>query len=128
MRLLLDTHVLIWWLTEPHKLSPPASAAILDEENQVFVSAASLWEIATKARIGKLPQMVDHVPGLIALIEDAALVLLPVDANHGLRAGSYAVPHGDPFDRMLAAQAELGDLTLITTDGAFAAFPCGTMW
>lgn len=128
MRVLLDTHVLIWWFTERHQLSGRVVDIFAAERTQIFVSSASLWEVATKARIGKLPKMATYVPGLIALIDDAAFLPLSVSPDHGLRAGGYLVSHGDPFDRMLAAQAELEGLTLLTTDPAFNAFPCATLW
>lgn len=128
MRVLLDTHVLIWWFTERHQLSGRVADILTADQTQIFVSAASLWEVATKARIGKLPKMAIYVPGLIALIDDAAFLPLSVSLDHGLRAGGYPVSHGDPFDRMLAAQAELEGLTLLTTDPAFNAFPCATLW
>ncbi len=128
MRLLLDTHALLWWLAEPERLSPAAHAAIADRNNQVLASAASGWEIATKARLGKLPaasELVDDLPHLLAA---QGFELLPITLRHGLHAGGYAMPHRDPFDRLLAAQAELGQLTLVSLDPALKAFPCRLLW
>jgi PIN domain nuclease of toxin-antitoxin system len=128
VRLLLDTHALLWWLAEPERLSPVAHAAIADGNNQVLASAASGWEIATKARLGKLPaasELVDDLPHLLAA---QGFELLPITLRHGLHAGGYAMPHRDPFDRLLAAQAELDRLTLVSLDPALQAFPCRVLW
>ncbi|WP_398329647.1 type II toxin-antitoxin system VapC family toxin [Vulcanococcus sp.] len=128
MRLLLDTHALLWWLAEPERLSPVAHAAIADGNNQVLASAASGWEIAAKARLGKLPaanELVDDLPHLLAA---QGFELLPITLRHGLHAGGYAMPHRDPFDRLLAAQAELDRLTLVSLDPALQAFPCRVLW
>ena len=126
--LLLDTHALLWWLAEPHRLSPAAHAAIAEPTNQVHVSAASGWEIATKVRLGKLKaasELLEDLPGLLA---DQGFQLLPITLMHGLQAGGYPMPHRDPFDRLLAAQAELRDLTLVSLDPALQAFPCRLLW
>lgn len=126
--LLLDTHALLWWLAEPDRLSPEAYAAIADDATRVHVSAASGWEIATKVRLGKLPaanELVDNLPQLVA---SQGFELLPITLQQGLHAGAYALPHRDPFDRLLAAQAELGHLTLVSLDPALQAFPCRLLW
>ena len=128
LELLLDTHALLWWLAEPDRLSPEAQAAIAEPANGVHVSAASGWEIATKVRLGKLPaasELLDDLPGLLA---DQGFQLLPITLQHGLHAGSYTMPHRDPFDRLLAAQAELAMLTLVSVDPALQAFPCRLLW
>ena len=126
--LLLDTHALLWWLAEPNRLSPAAHGAIANPANRVHVSAASGWEIATKVRLGKLPaasELLDDLPHLLAA---QGFEPLPVSLLHGLHAGRYPMPHRDPFDRLLAAQAELGGLTLVSLDPALQAFPCGLLW
>ena len=128
LELLLDTHAPLWWLAEPDRLSPEAQAAIAEPANGVHVSAASGWEIATKVRLGKLPagrELLDDLPGLLA---DQGFQLLPITLQHGLHAGSYTMPHRDPFDRLLAAQAELAMLTLVSVDPALQAFPCRLLW
>jgi PIN domain nuclease of toxin-antitoxin system len=128
MRLLLDTHALLWWLTDDDRLSGGARQAIADASNEVFVSAASAWEIATKQRLGKL----DGIPGVserfAALVAGEGFLHLPVDHLHALRAGGYDSDHRDPFDRMLAAQSELQRMPLITRDPAFALFGTRTVW
>ena len=126
--LLLDTHALLWWLAEPDRLSPVAHAAIAEPANRVHVSAASGWEIATKVRLGKLAvarELLDDLPGLLAA---QGFQLLPITLFHGLHAGGYPMPHRDPFDRLLAAQAELSHLTLVSLDPALQAFPCRLLW
>jgi len=99
--LLLDTHALLWWLAEPDRLSPRAHAAIAEDTTLVFVSTASGWEIATKVRLGKLPAASELVDDLAQLLEAQGFELLPITLRHGLHAGVYAVPHRDPFDRLL---------------------------
>ena len=126
--LLLDTHALLWWLAEPSRLSPSAHAAIAETANQVFVSAATGWELATKVRLGKLEiaeQLLSNLPQLLA---DQGFEVLSIQLRHGLRAGGYPQPHRDPFDRLLAAQAELESLTLVSIDSALQAFPCRLLW
>lgn len=127
MRLLLDTHSLLWWWFSPEKLSTTAMRLLKDEEHEVFVSAASAWELATKARLGKLniPQVLERFDELLEL---DGFLHGPVNWRHALRAGRYEQAHRDPFDRMLAAQAELDDLGLISRDEAFAAFPVRVVW
>ena len=128
MRLLLDTHALLWWFVNDSRLSPRVRALIADESNEVLVSGASAWEIATKHRLGKLPQAADAFSRFEELVAADGFALLSISQRHGLRAGSYSGSHGDPFDRMLAAQAEIEGVALLTRDPAFAAFPIETLW
>jgi PIN domain nuclease of toxin-antitoxin system len=129
VRLLLDTHALLWWVFADSKLSRRARTAIEDDvENQVFVSAASAWEIATKYRIGKLPNaavVADDVPG--TLVEEG-FSELSVSVRHAQRAGALVGHHQDPFDRMLIAQAMLDDLTLVSNERAFDAYCVKRLW
>ena len=127
-RLLLDTHALLWWLADPAQLSAKAHAAIAEPEHQVLVSAASAWELATKVRLGKLEiaqKLLSELPDVLA---SQGFELLPIQFSHGLRAGGYPQAHRDPFDRLLAAQAELEGLTLVSLDPALQAFPCHLLW
>ena len=126
--MLLDTHALLWWLAEPDRLSEAAHAAIADPTTRVFVSSASGWEIATKVRLGKLPAAVELLSDLPDLLASQGFELLPIQLRHGLRAGSYPMAHRDPFDRLLAAQAELAHLTLVSLDTALQPFPCQVLW
>jgi PIN domain nuclease of toxin-antitoxin system len=128
MRLLLDTHALLWWFTADPQLSARAAAAIADEANAVHVSAATAWEIATKQRLGKLDEVPHAAERFAELVAADGFLHLPVSYLHGLRAGGYVLAHRDPFDRMLAAQSELESMLLVTRDPAFAAFPVATLW
>lgn len=125
---LLDTHALLWWWTENPALSANAERALRDSGNNAFVSAASAWEIATKFRLGRLPEYGGAVLRFNEFAVDAAMRHLPVTYQHGLRAGSYPAEHRDPFDRILAAQAELESLVLVTRDSAFQEFPVRVLW
>lgn len=113
MRLLLDTHVLIWW-ARGDALSSPTTEAIRSPANDVFVSAASVWEAEIKAAIGKLDLDADlaREPAVHGFLE------LGITAAHAVEATRLPLHHSDPFDRMLIAQARLEDLTLVTRDRA----------
>ena len=128
MRLLLDTHVLLWWLFDSDDLSASARAAIAEPENPVVVSSASAWEIATKHRIGKLPEAGDVVQRLPDYLRRARLDVLPISLEHALEAGGLPGPHKDPFDRMLIAQARLNVLTVVTRDSVFADYGVPVIW
>lgn len=128
MRLLLDTHAFLWWVTDDARLSDPARAAVCDENNPVFVSAASAWEMATKHRLGKLGEAEAAIERFAELVAADGFTHLAMSYRHALHAGRYAVEHRDPFDRMLAAQSELEELILVTRDPAFAAFAIRTLW
>ena len=106
LRVLLDTHTLIWWILDDPALTQTAREAIIaDTENTVLVSAASAWELAIKFRAGKLPEAGDLVSNFPIEIEQEGFQLLPISAEHGIRAGLLPGPHKDPFDRMLIAQS-----------------------
>jgi len=128
MRLLLDTHALLWWFVDDARLSARVRALIADEANEILVSAASAWEVATKHRLGKLPLAADAYPRFEELVAADGFSYLSISCRHGLRAGSYPARHGDPFDRMLAAQAEIEHLPLVTLDPALADFPIEILW
>lgn len=128
MRLLLDTHVLLWWLAGDRSLRPKARAAILETSNEVYVSAASAWEVSTKVRIGRLP----GAEFLAAEFRDQLLqqgfLGLDITVEHGQRAGSLAGDHRDPFDRMLIAQAQAEDLVLISNEEVFDRYGVVRLW
>ena len=128
MKLLLDTHALVWWVTNSPKLSKTAREQVAARQNTVFVSAASAWEIATKARTGRWPDAAALVALFPGVIEANGMEPLAITVRHANHAGSLAVAHADPFDRMLAAQAELEGMTLVTVDTAFAAFDISVLW
>ncbi len=128
MRLLLDTQALLWWWTDDPRLLGAARDAIANPENEIWVSAASAWEIATKDRLGKLELLPNLTLRFNDLIEQSRFRLLAIDASHALLAGSLRQDHRDPFDRMLAAQAQIENLHLVTTDRAFEAFGTPIFW
>lgn len=128
MRVLLDTHALLWWFTDDPKLSSVARQLITDESNAVFVSAASAWEIATKYRLGRLAGLPELSSRFSELVAADGFTHLPMTYLHSLRAGGYTTAHRDPFDRMLAAQSDLEALVLLTRDPAFEAFRTRTLW
>lgn len=122
VRLLLDTHIVLWALMEPAKLPVGLRGLLEEDSTEVLVSAASAWEIATKYRLGKLPgasAVVADYPGAMRGLQAEGLA---VTAAHALKAGAWEIPHRDPFDRMLAAQSALESLPLATTDPAFRQF------
>ena len=119
MQLLLDTHALLWWLAGDTALTTTARAAIADEANSVFVSAASAWEITTKHRIGKLPAVAAIVYDLDRTIRDQGFASLPITLRHGQIAGNLPGQHRDPFDRMLIAQAIAEQLVLVSNETLF---------
>jgi PIN domain nuclease of toxin-antitoxin system len=112
MRVLLDTHILVWWLYEQQRLSDEAVDR-LDRAEQIFVSSASIWEIAIKVRLGKLKADVDEV---IEQVESKSLHALPVTFAHARHVAGLRLHHNDPFDRLLIAQAITESLHLITAD------------
>jgi PIN domain nuclease of toxin-antitoxin system len=114
--LLLDTHVLLWWLSDDERLPENVPAAVADGENEVFVSAASAWEMSIGATLGKL-----IVPdGLREELERQGFTELPVTVDDGLAAGALPRHHDDPFDRMLIAQATRRGLQLLSVDRRFS--------
>jgi PIN domain nuclease of toxin-antitoxin system len=128
MRYLCDTHALLFWLLNSDSLSKKAKQILMNPEHQILVSAASVWEVATKVRIGKLPEAARLAKAPSEWIQRAGFDELAVSVRHAQRAGSYASKHADPFDRMLAAQSELEKLPLLTRDPALAAFPIECVW
>ncbi len=121
MRLLLDTHTLLWWLAGDLSLSPDALRAIQDIGNEVLVSAASAWEIATKHRIGKLPGVAAIVGDIGGAVASQGFGTLPISVRHAQMAGSLPGLHRDPFDRMLIAQAMLEDMHVVANETRFDA-------
>jgi PIN domain nuclease of toxin-antitoxin system len=118
MRLLLDTHALIWWLAGADELSAEARSAIASPRSEVFVSAASAWEMSIKRAKGRL----DSPPDLPEALESSGFAELPIAIHHAILAGSLPPHHADPFDRLLVAQALLDSLTLVTRDMDLAAY------
>ena len=128
MRLLLDTHTLLWWLAGDGALPAAAREAIADTGNGVFVSAATAWEITTKHRIGKLPGAAAIVADFDSIVAAQGFAGLPITLRHGQVAGGLPGPHRDPFDRMLIAQAMLEDLVLVSNETPFDAYGVRRYW
>lgn len=128
MRLLLDTHTLLWWLTENPSLQASARKLIANQNNDILVSAASAWEIATKVRLGKLSIAIDLARDFTAYLERERFDSLAVTAEHGIRAGLLPGPHKDPFDRMLIAQALAENLAIVSNDVVFDGYGVKRTW
>ena len=125
---LLDSHVLLWWWFDPDRLSTAVRDLLIDPSTSVLASAASVWELSLKHHQGKLPELSGVITDLPGLLRADGFEALPISLAHGLRAGAYGQPYRDPFDRMLAAQAELERLVLLTADPQLSSFPCQTLW
>jgi PIN domain nuclease of toxin-antitoxin system len=128
VKLLLDTHTLLWAAHEPDKLSIAAANAIRSWDNDVFVSPVSAMEIATKDRKGRLEYDTDLARQFMTEVKARGFELVPISGEHAERAGRYAAENQDPWDRLLAAQAQIEGLTLVSCDGNMAGFGVETLW
>jgi PIN domain nuclease of toxin-antitoxin system len=128
VRLLLDTHALLWFVGGNTALSPTARGAIADPDNEVFVSAASGWEIATKHRLGKLPSAGPLATNAADVLHQLGFGELDISLNEGQAAGNLPGPHRDPFDRMLIAQALARQLVLISNERLFDRYGIARLW
>jgi len=128
VKLLLDTHAVLWWITGSGKLSRKAAAAISSPANEPILSAVTAWEIAVKLRKGtlSLPRyLAADIPRLPARL---GFPVLELTWSHAERAASWDIAHADPFDRILAAQSEIENIPLVTRDPAFLEFGTKTIW
>lgn len=128
MRLLLDTHALLWWLTGDERLPATAAEAIQDPTNEILVSAASAWEISTKYRIGKLPDATRLASDFDAVLRSQGFQGLPITIEHARLVGLLPGPHKDPFDRMLAAQAQVEQLVLVSNEEILDLYGVVRLW
>ncbi|MGQ0650108.1 MAG: type II toxin-antitoxin system VapC family toxin [Gemmatimonadaceae bacterium] len=128
MRLLLDTHALLWWLVGDKRLPRRVRTAISGADNAVFVSAASAWEVSTKHRLGKLPEGDALVSDFARHVAEQEFVGLDITLEHGQRAGTLPGPHRDPFDRMLIAQAQAEHLVVVSSDAVFDEYGLRRVW
>jgi PIN domain nuclease of toxin-antitoxin system len=128
VRALLDTHAFLWWIAGDERLSGSASQAIADGKNEIFVSAASIWEIAIKARLGRLSVPGDPGQFIGGQIVENAFRGLPIVAEHALRVWQLPDHHQDPFDRMLVAQAQVEGLSLVSGDAMVARYDIEVVW
>lgn len=120
--MILDTHIFLWWLFDDVRLPANIRKYIQDINNLIYVSAASVWEISTKFRLGKLPEAASVAANVPIWIEKAGFQPLSITPDHAQLAGSWKSQHRDPFDRMLAAQAKLENMILASVDGAMECF------
>lgn len=128
MTYLIDTHVLLWAAYQDDLLSAHARATLASGRHEVLVSAATAWEIATKHRLGKLPDAAQLAKDFVATVTAAGYLLLPISVEHALRAGRLVGEHKDPFDRMLCAQAIHENYTLISADTQLDNFGIQREW
>ena len=128
VKVLLDTHALIWWLFDDPKLPLVARQAIQNARHDVLVSCVSAWEIATKHRLGKLAEAGDLPDRFEHYLTAARFAELPIRISHALMAGRLPGPHKDPFDRMLIAQGFVERLAIITGDPVFADYGAKVVW
>jgi PIN domain nuclease of toxin-antitoxin system len=128
VRCLLDTHTLIWWMTNDPHLSKSAHSFIEEGDNTSLVSAVSAWEIATKVRLGRLPAAAGLIQDFVAGLARERMEILPVNADHGIRAGLLPGPHQDPFDRMLIAQALAENVPIVSNDKGLDGYGVKRLW
>ncbi|WP_394842557.1 type II toxin-antitoxin system VapC family toxin [Pendulispora brunnea] len=128
MRLLLDTHVLIFGIHEPMRLPSGVRAQLAEPENDRFFSIASIWEMAIKISLGKLEFPIDLDEVVDRFILKNSVQLLPIEPEHAMAVASLPWHHRDPFDRLLVAQASAESLTLVSADASFEAYDCTRLW
>ena len=128
MQSLLNTHTLLWWLSDDPALTKSARKIIAETKNVVFVSVASAWEIAAKMRLGKLPTAVDLAADFAGHLQREGFQTLAISAEDAIRAGLLPGPHKDPFDRMLIAQAQAENMPIISNESMFDAYGVRRIW
>lgn len=128
MRLLLDSHTLIWAVDDPAKLGAQAQGLIQDPSHDRLMSAATLWEIAIKFGLGKLPLSLPYRQWMDRAIDDLGLVILPITLDHAERQAGLPWHHRDPFDRLLVAQAQVEGMPLVSADPALDAYGITRLW
>ncbi len=128
MKVLLDTQTFLWWIANDSQLSERARTVIEDADHQLFLSAASGWEIAIKTRIGKL-RLADDLQGFVSeQLRINAIQVLPIQMAHALHVATLPDHHRDPFDRMLVAQSQLEQLPILTIDPQIAQYSVTVIW
>jgi PIN domain nuclease of toxin-antitoxin system len=128
MKLLLDTHALLWWAYDHRRLSTSAHEAISDGRNEVSVSAVSAMEIATKHRSGKLTHAGALARDFVKQVQSHGFSLVSIECEHAQRAGNFPYEHRDPWDRLLAAQSQIEGLTLVSNDAKLSVLGAETLW
>ncbi|MFT5087837.1 MAG: PIN domain nuclease of toxin-antitoxin system [Candidatus Latescibacterota bacterium] len=128
MKVLLDTHALLWWWTDDPQLPEAPRVLIADPFNELLISSATAWEVSTKYRLGKLPAAEEIAENFAALVEESHMTPLPITIEHALRAGALERHHRDPFDRMIIAQSQVEGAAIVTKDAAFANYDVDLLW
>jgi PIN domain nuclease of toxin-antitoxin system len=128
VRILIDTHALLWWLTDDPSLSRAARKAMAETSNALLVSAASAWEIATKVRLGRLPGAAELAADFQGFMRQEGFTTVDITADHAIRAGLLPGPLKDPFDRMLISQAQAENVPIVTSERAFEAYGVRRVW
>ena len=128
MKILLDTHVALWWINEHEKLSPEAKSILRNDENQLYFSIVSLWEIAIKTSLGKLADLSGGISAFTAQVAAMPVYLLPIKPRHVEIVEALPFVHRDPFDRMLVAAAKAEGMTILTADTNIHGYDVRTMW
>jgi PIN domain nuclease of toxin-antitoxin system len=128
MKLLIDSHAIVWWMTNDPRLSPVARRALGSPQQQRFISQASLWELSLKVAAGRLQGIGSTIENLRQESAKQAIQMLPITYEHIVRVENLPLHHTDPFDRMLVAQALEEGLTILTADRAFSRYPATVVW
>jgi PIN domain nuclease of toxin-antitoxin system len=128
LKLLLDSHALVWAISEPEKLPSIVRDAIDDQTNQLFMSLATIWELGNKVAMGRLPALGTSVPRMIQDFLDIGVTTLQISQSDVVVASTLPPHHLDPFDRMLVAQAQANSLILVTIDRDIPKYDVQTMW
>lgn len=128
LRILLDTHVLLWLTNDTSKLPAHVISLCEDETNSLFISIASFWELAIKISLGKIALADNAIEQLQAWCADNAISILPIEINHCIRLQTLPFHHRDPFDRLLIAQAKCEKLSVISADEHFPAYEVDVIW
>lgn len=128
MKLLLDTQCWLWWFAQPERLNKEAITQIADEANELWLSVASIWEIGIKVAIGKLPLPDPLDIYISSRMAQLGVRSLEITVSHALRAAALPLHHKDPFDRMLIAQAQIEDMTLVSADSMFNQYDVSLLW
>ena len=127
MKLLLDTHVLVWWLEDPRRLSRRAATILANRDNDILISAAVGWEIAIKVGVGKMkPRSI--LQDLDRVLAEEAFSELPITLDAAVRAGLLPLHHRDPFDRLLVAQAQSLNVPILSADGVLDLYDIKRLW
>ena len=128
MKLILDTHTALWWINEYEKLSPKVKVMLLNDENTLYISIVSAWEIAIKASIGKLPEFNGGVKAFFDKIEEIPISMISVTPSHVEEVENLPFHHRDPFDRLIVATAKTENMTILTADENIYKYDVSYIW